>query len=157
MIMVKTLKKMSWMLATTLMMTACSDSLDDSLGNDNNGDTTDGTGYVKIALNLPSTSGTSTRTSNLANDQFYDGLNVEYNVNDVIMALFYGASEADATCKWAKRLDPNPNFSDDPSGNITTKSTFVVEDVLQPQGSEKVYALAIVNNSGYFGTSTSNL
>lgn len=101
----KNLKNMAWMLAATLMMAACSDSLDESSGNGNDLNT-DGTGYVKIALNLPSTSGASTRADN---DSFNDGLAAEYNVNDVILALFYGADESSATYKWATQL-PNLNF-----------------------------------------------
>ena len=150
----KIFKNMAWTMAATLVMAACSDSLDESSGNGNDLNT-DGTGYVKIALNLPSTSGTSTRADN---DSFNDGLAAEYNVNDVILALFYGADESSATYKWATQL-PNLNFVNQGTStdNITTKSNYVVSEVPKPSTGEKVFALAIVNNSGYFNVNNNKL
>ena len=147
---------MAWTMAATLVMAACSDSLDENSGNGNDLNT-DGTGYVKIALNLPSTSGTSTRADS-ENDDFNDGLAAEYNVNDVILALFYGADESSATYKWATQL-PNLNFVNQGTStdNITTKSNYVVSEVPKPSTGEKVFALAIVNNSGYFSVSNNKL
>lgn len=150
----KIFKNMAWTMAATLVMAACSDSLDENSGNGNDLNT-DGTGYVKIALNLPSTSGASTRADN---DSFNDGLAAEYNVNDVILALFYGADESSATYKWATQL-PNLNFVNQGTStdNITTKSNYVVSEVPKPSMGEKVFALAIVNNSGYFSVSNNKL
>lgn len=152
----KIFKNMAWMLTATLAMAACSDSLDESSGNGNDLNT-DGTGYVKIALNLPSTSGASTRADS-ENDDFNDGLAAEYNVNDVILALFYGTDENTATYKWATELS-NLNFVNQGTStdNITTKSNYVVSEVPKPGTSQKVFALAIVNNSGYFSVSNYKL
>ena len=150
----KIFKNMAWTMAATLVMAAC--SLDESSGNGNDLNT-DGTGYVKIALNLPSTSGASTRADS-ENDAFNDGLAAEYNVNDVILALFYGADESVATYKWATALS-NLNFVNQGTStdNITTKSNYVVSEVPKPGTGEKVFALAIVNNSGYFSVSNNKL
>lgn len=150
-------KNMAWMLTATLAMAACSDSLDESSGNANDLNT-DGTGYVKIALNLPSTSGSATRANDSGNDVFNDGLTTEYNVHDVILALFYGTDESNATYKWATELS-NLNFVNQGTStdNITTKSNYVVSEVLKPDANEKVFALAIVNNSGYFSVSNNTL
>lgn len=152
----KIFKNMAWTMAATLVMAACSDSLDESSGNGNDLNT-DGTGYVKIALNLPSTSGASTRVDS-ENDDFNDGLAAEYNVNDVILALFYGTDENTATYKWATELS-NLNFVNQGTStdNITTKSNYVVSEVPKPGTSQKVFALAIVNNSGYFSVSNYKL
>lgn len=152
----KIFKNMAWMLTATLAMAACSDSLDESSGNGNEFNT-DGTGYVKIALNLPSTSGTSTRADS-ENDDFNDGLAAEYKVNNVILALFYGTDENTATYKWATELS-NLNFVNQGTStdNITTKSNYVVSEVPKPGTSQKVFALAIVNNSGYFSVSNYKL
>lgn len=150
----KIFKNMAWMLTATLAMAACSDSLDESSGNGNEFNT-DGTGYVKIALNLPSTSGASTRADS-GNDDFNDGLAAEYKVNNVILALFYGANESEAACKWAVDLGTlgfSENLNDD---NITTKSDFLVREVPKPGTTEFVYALAIVNGSEYFGISSTD-
>ncbi|WP_277121054.1 Mfa1 family fimbria major subunit [Bacteroides ndongoniae] len=152
----KIFKNMAWTMAATLVMAACSDSLDESSGNGNDLNT-DGTGYVKIALNLPSTSGASTRADS-ENDDFNDGLAAEYNVNDVILALFYGTDENTATYKWATELS-NLNFVNQGTStdNITTKSNYVVSEVPKPGTSQKVFALAIVNNSDYFSVSNYKL
>lgn len=156
----KIFKNMAWTMAATLVMAACSDSLDESSGNGNDLNT-DGTGYVKIALNLPSTSGASTRADS-ENDDFNDGLAAEYNVNDVILALFYGANESEAACKWAVNLE-DLGFSEKlpADDNITTKSDFLVREVPKPGilvdgNPENVYALAIVNGSDYFGISSTD-
>lgn len=156
----KIFKNMAWTMAAMLVMAACSDSLDESSGNGNDLNT-DGTGYVKIALNLPSTSGASTRADS-ENDDFNDGLAAEYNVNDVILALFYGANESEAACKWAVNLE-DLGFSEKlpADDNITTKSDFLVREVPKPGilvdgNPENVYALAIVNGSDYFGISSTD-
>lgn len=152
----KIFKNMAWTMAATLVMAACSDSLDESSGNGNDLNT-DGTGYVKIALNLPSTSGASTRADS-ENDDFNDGLAAEYNVNNVILALFYGTDENTATYKWATELS-NLNFVNQGTStdNITTKSNYVVSEVPKPGTGEKVFALAIVNKSGYFNVNNNKL
>lgn len=144
----KNLKNMAWMLAATLMMAACSDTLDEGSGNGNSNEYVGDKGYVNIGINLPTTP--STR----ANDQFDDGLADEYKVSDVIIALFYGDTEEAATCQWAFKLD-NTNFipSGDSNDNITSYYASGVRMIPAPTGN--VYALAIVNPISKFGVSTS--
>ena len=147
MIMKKNLKNMAWMLAATLMMAACSDTLDEGSGNGNSNEYVGDKGYVNIGINLPTTP--STR----ANDNFKDGAEAEYNVNEVIIALFYGDTEEAATCQWAFKLD-NTNFipSDPADDNITSYYASGVRMIPAPTGN--VYALAIVNPISKFGVST---
>lgn len=136
------------------MFAACSDNLENP-GNVNEGGA-NGTGYVKISLNLPSTSGGSTRADS-ENDDFNNGSAKEYNVEDVILALFYGTDESNATCKWATTLITSfDNASTNPS-NITTKSTSIVSEVPQPDEGQSIYALAIINGKDYFGISNNEL
>lgn len=144
----KNLKNMAWMLAATLMMAACSDTLDEGSGNGNSNEFIGDKGYVNIGINLPTTP--STR----ANDSFDDGAKAEYNVNEVIIALFYGDTEEAATCQWAFKLD-NTNFipSDPANDNITSYYASGVRMIPAPTGN--VYALAIVNPISKFGVSTS--
>lgn len=66
-------KNMAWMLAATLVMAACSDSLDES-SNTGQGSIT-GEGYVKVAINMPSVSGTRA-----GDPTFADGDDNEYAV-----------------------------------------------------------------------------
>lgn len=144
----KNLKNMAWMLAATLMMAACSDTLDEGSGNGNSNEFIGDKGYVNIGINLPTTP--STR----ANDSFEDGAEAEYNVNEVIIALFYGDTEEAATCQWAFKLD-NTNFipSGDSNDNITSYYASGVRMIPAPTGN--VYALAIVNPIDKFDVYTS--
>lgn len=136
------------------MFSACNDDLENS-GNENGDTSSSGSGYVKIAINLPTTSGSSSR----ANDNFDGGLPAEYKVNDLILALFYGTDETSATCKWAKNLTNSLDFSTPGTAtdNVTTRSDYMISDVPKPGTDQNVYALAIVNNSGYFGVSGADL
>ena len=78
----KKTKYYAWMMAAALAMTGCSDEMEGP--GDGPGTTIDGEmGYIKVALNLPTTSGTSTR----ANDVFDDGITAEYDVNNIIIAF----------------------------------------------------------------------
>lgn len=144
----KNLKNMAWVLAATLMMAACSDTLDEGSGNGNSNEYVGDKGYVNIGINLPTTP--STR----ANDSFEDGAEAEYNVNEVIIALFYGGTEEAATCQWAFKLD-NTNFI--PSGNSNDNITSYYASGVRmiPAPTNNVYALAIVNPISKFGVSTS--
>lgn len=148
MIMKKNLKNMAWMLAATLMMAAYSDTLDEGSGNGNSNEYVGDKGYVNIGINLPTTP--STR----ANDSFEDGAEAEYNVNEVIIALFYGGTEEAATCQQAFKLD-NTNFI--PSGNSNDNITSYYASGVRmiPAPTNNVYALAIVNPISKFGVSTS--
>lgn len=143
----KIFKNMAWTMAATLVMAACSDSLDESSGNGNSNEFIGDKGYVNIGINLPTTA--STR----ANDNFHDGVEDEYKVNNVIIALFYGDSEESATCKWAFRLT-SADFNLTSTGNITSLYASGVRMIEAPEANEKVYALAIVNPTEYFNVST---
>lgn len=149
----KKTKYYAWMMAAALAMTGCSDEID--TGGENGGATIDGeTGYIKVALNLPTTSGTSTR----ANDVFDDGISAEYDVNDIIIALFYGNSEDNATHKWANTItDFLPETVGTSTDNITSKLEIDVQKVVKPSTDETVYALAILNNSGIFSVDNNKL
>lgn len=125
------------------MFAACSDNLENP-GNGNEGDTLTGEkGYVNIGINLPTTNGSSRAYS----DDFHDGEEDEYKVNEVIIALFYGAGESSATCKHAFKLTGNDFFQyeGDDDNNITSFYATGVRMISNPSPGQKVYALAIVN------------
>ena len=83
----KNLKLISILLAAGAIA-ACNKTLDENQPDSGTTPVYNGNkGYVNISLNLPTTSGNSTR----ANDNFDNGLAAEYNVNSAIIALFYGA------------------------------------------------------------------
>lgn len=125
------------------MFAACSDNLENP-GNGNEGDTLTGEkGYVNIGINLPTTNGSSRAYS----DDFHDGEEDEYKVNEVIIALFYGAGESSATCKHAFKLTGNDFFQyeGDDDNNITSFYATGVRMISNPSPGQNVYALAIVN------------
>lgn len=124
------------------MFAACSDNLENA-GNGNEGDTLTGDkGYVNIGINLPTTNGSSRAYA----DNFHDGEKDEYKVNDVIIALFYGANESSATCKHAFKISGAQFIESSPANdNITTYSVSGVRMISDPESGQKVYALALIN------------
>lgn len=149
------MKKINYlaMLLAAGMFAACSDTLEDATGGTNGSSSYDGeTGYVNISLNLPTTSGASTRA-----ESFDDGLAAEYNVNEAIIALFYGANESTATCKVAFKLTDGDFQMEGTTDNITSYYASGVRMIPAPGDNEKVYALAILNpTSNYIVTTATD-
>lgn len=132
---------------TTAFLFGCSDDVPDKGGV--NGVTGD-VGYVKVAINLPTVSGNSVKTN--GNDGFADGLDAEFNVKNVILAIFEGENEANATFKEAHNLTTLQG--EKVSGNVTVKYQPNVVEINKPE--KPVFALAIVNGSDYFTVSESD-
>lgn len=134
---------LSMLTSIGLILAGCSDDLGDGLGNEvQSGDK----GYVKIAINLPTTSGQVTRS---ANDNFDDGSANEYKVNneDVYLLLFGGPSEERAQLgSWYKIQTAFSNTEVNTDDNITTQSE-VVQQIVKPTG-DNTYALVVLNNNG---------
>ena len=91
---------------------------------------------------MPTTNGSSRAYT----DNFHDGEEDEYKVNDVIIALFYGANESSATCKHAFQISGAQFIESSPANdNITTYSVSGVRMISDPEPGQKVYALALIN------------
>lgn len=136
----KTMKKFQilalLLVVAAALSTACQRSLDREDSQSFDGEK----GYVSLSLNLPTVSGTKD------NDVFDDGDVTEYNVNDAIIAFFYGADEANAVCRYAISIkEADGIFADPADDNIT--STFVTGAVEVPakKANDNVYALAVLN------------
>jgi len=102
-------------------------------------------GFFKINLNLPTTPVVSTRAWGETNDFLQDGLAKEYGVNSLILLLFDGTSEADATLKQVVNLT-SPTMSNVTPNNpnqVTTKTEYVAK--LNAAPTANLYALAVVN------------
>lgn len=92
----KKVKLFSFALAA-LMLGACSS--EDGIDNGGQGTVLPGEkGYISLAINLPTTP--STR----ANDDFDDGLEAEYKVNDATLLIFNGTDEGTAVFSGAYDL-----------------------------------------------------
>lgn len=135
------------------MVAATMGCTDDTDTPDNNQVLTGETGFVKVAINLPSVSGNSVKAN--GNDNFDDGIAAEYNVKDMILAIFAGADEANATCTEAHELSYNKTAT--PGGNVTVKYTSGTVEINKPAQGNKVFALVIVNKSNLFSVSGNKL
>ena len=142
------------MLAAGLTFAGCTDDIDDASGN--GGNATVGDGYVKVAINLPTTSGNSTRS---ANDDFDDGLENEYAVNNAIIAFFKGNIDSDAeeNAEFVKAMELTLTESEKPGGNVTIKYSYTIDGVPTVEANEQMYAFVILNNNGLFSVSDGKL
>lgn len=142
----KIFKNMAWMLTATLAMAACSDSLDES-DNTGQGPLT-GEGYVKVAINMPTTNGSMTRVDD--GSILDDGLENEYKVNSGIIAFFKTNSEnnsepdANATFVKAYQLPTLTQQDDKDNDQVSTSITTTTEAPLVGD-EEQLYALVILN------------
>lgn len=100
------------------------------------------TGYIALSINMPQTSGSGTR----ANDSFNDGIPAEYHANDATLILFTGASESAATVKGVYKMGKLVPQAE--GGNITVKYNTVQQITNPASGTEKLYAMVVLNNSG---------
>jgi len=136
----KKVKLFSFALAA-LMLGACSS--EDGIDNGGQGTVLPGEkGYISLAINLPTTP--STR----ANDNFDDGLPVEYAVNNATLLIFEGTDEASA--KFAGGYDLGTITPNTVGGNIT--STFKVTKEIKKPVNGDLYALVVVNRGDVLTT-----
>ena len=147
----------TWMLAAGMVLAGCSDEMDVPGGET---PSATGEGYIKIALNLPSTSGVGTRAEGDedSNDQFNNGIGAEYNVGeDNYIVFFEGTSESAATFRAAYKLSglDFSNANQDPS-NITTTSSLIHEAPVKTSESNKMYALVVLNANGLISIGEGN-
>lgn len=135
----KIFKNMAWTMAATLVMAACSDSLDES-DSTGQGPLT-GEGYVKVAINMPSVS--STRAGD---PTFADGDANEYAVKSGIIAFFEGTEEAKAT--FVKAYDLGNLIQNDiaTNGQVSTVVSQIIEAPFKKDATNTMYALVILNS-----------
>lgn len=145
--------KKNLLFAGLLMVAATMGCTDDTDTPDKNQVLTGETGFVKVAINLPSVSGNSVKAN--GNDNFDDGIAAEYNVKNMILAIFAGTDEASATCTEAHDLSVSK--TDGKTDNVTVKYTSGTVEINKPAQGNKVFALVIVNNSGLFSVSNNKL
>ena len=101
------------------------------------------TGYIALSINMPQISGNGTR----ANDSFNDGIAAEYQANNATLILFTGDSESDATVKGVYDMGkPVPQQAE--GGNITVKYNTVQQITNPASGTDKLYAMVVLNESG---------
>ena len=113
-------------------------------------------GFIKVGINLPIQPQVSTRAWKESDDTeptLDDGLDTEYYVDNCILLLFEGTTEAGATLKQVETVTEFSNFRDTPN-QITTSATKTVELLSAP--SSNLYAMAVVNGKGVIEQGTDN-
>ena len=127
--------------AVAMIATSCSTSDDVA---DNNITETPGNGYLSVKIELPSTPATRA-----ANDDFKDGTAAEYTVNSAYLYLFKGTTEDGAVFLTRVTLNSKETAADPADDNITVTHLTVgkVETAITVGASEKLYALAVINNN----------
>lgn len=162
-------KNMTWMLSATLIMAAYSDSLDESTNTPVQGPVV-GEGYVKVAINMPTTSGNSTRSTDNGGDKadvtLEEGEADEYNVENAILAFFKckteslanSTPEAQATFVKAYALTKGElgitGSSETPQ---VTEQVSVITEAPKVSDGEQLYVLAILNNNNTVSANNGNL
>ena len=149
----KKTKYLVWMLAAGLMA-GCSDDLETGGGT---GGALDGeTGYVKVAINLPTSTGFTTRADEgLENDNFDDGTANEYQVNDVYLLIFQGKNEGSAVFRSAYDMNLSWNEANTPEDDNVTSRKEYIQEITKPASDDPIYALAIVNPTDMIDISVS--
>ena len=132
-------------------LTACSDSTDVEKGNGAQWNS-DGTGYVSLSLNLPTTKSTGMRATGSNNDQFEDGTADEYKVNDVMLILFQGANEAKADFVAAYKLSNVFDKESTSDNNITATSKLTRKIKAIDNTTSNLYAYVAINSTGVLST-----
>lgn len=139
------------MLASALAFSACSS---DDVAENGNGSLTDFTngGYVKMAINMPTVK-SSEGAFKGKNDDYQDGTQDEYAVNNTTVIMFQGNNENDAifhsayniTNAWTPELAPNGQIS---------SILQLTKKVNEPAIGSNLYALVVVNHNGLLEVGT---
>lgn len=130
------------MLASALAFSACSSDDVAENGPKDIAALTDG-GYVKMNIKLPSRSASAFK----ANDDFNDGLDTEYKVNDATLILFQGDNEATARFHSAYMLSTGFN-TDGTTTNQVTSTEQLTKSVNGETVGANLYALVVLNKNG---------
>lgn len=137
-----------WLFAAGLL-SACSNELSNELTT-GGGTVSTGEGFVKVAINMPSVSGSRT----IANA---DGTADEYAVKSGVIAFFEGTTEADAVFVKAYDLGDLKQQDQTTGGEVSTVVSQLIEAPLKTSSSKNMYALVILNKSGVVNVTEGNL
>lgn len=135
-----------WLCAASIL-SACSTELNEEVAT---GGSATGEGFVKVAINMPSVSG-SRAIGNA------DGTAAEYAVKSGVIAFFEGTTEADAAFVKAYDLGDLKQQDQATGGEVSTVVSQLIEAPLKTSSSKTMYALVILNKSGVVNVTEGNL
>lgn len=113
-----------------------------------------GQGFLSVNVNLPVRTSGSTRGDWEESTRLDDGTNNEYKVDDVLLVIFGGSTEADATVQqlWSPiSVGDWGDVSDNPN-QVTTRNKYVVK--LEDGVSGPYWVLAVINAHNLIMTGT---
>ena len=172
------MKKINYlaMLLAAGMFAACSDTLEDATGGNNTNTPATGEGYVKVAINMPTTSGTSTRSTDnddaggavvdLEDGEANEYVN-EYNVENAMLVFFKDNKSGDSKDQAPTAPDTNAKFVKAypiAKGNLTvsgsteipqvTEQVSIITEAPKVSATEQLYVLVILNYNSDLISST---
>lgn len=143
------------------MFASCSnDSLVEAPNESQKGFNEFGDGYLKIAIALPTTSGSSTRAIGDKGDnygEFNDGAKYEYAVENAILVIFSGTGDDESkyTLQSAYQLNSG-EWNMDGSTQITNNRTFI-QQINNAGATGNLYAYVILNKHSFFEVNAGKL
>lgn len=132
---------------------ACSDELDSPSSPYEGSFDADGNGYVKVAINLPTTVSAGTRAEGNGYGEFNDGDINEYTVENVILCVFEGQKgESDLNAKMVTAcLLDDAEWNKEPGNDqVTTTRTFIQKISAGTTPTTDLYGYVIVNHHEFF-------
>ena len=155
----KKIKFLATLLAAGALV-ACNETIEPQ-GSGENTPTT-GEGYVKVAINMPTTSGDMTKVDN--SGIFDDGLESEYAVKSAALVFFKASSTLSAgqtpesAATFVKAYDVTTSLAGEGgSDNQVTNRHIVLNEAPMAGDGEQIYALAILNYKGLFSIADGKL
>lgn len=148
----KTKRQFFSLALAALVLGACSDDLGVNNGQPQGGVGAGETGYVSLAINLPTQP--STRA---ANDDFDDGDASEYKVTDATLLVFQGSAESTSVLQGIYELGGTATDYDPEDDQITSKYSYV-QEITRPTASatDNIYALVVLNKNGLLTKEVNN-
>jgi len=148
----KKIKFLATLLAAGALV-ACNETIEPQ-GSGENTPTT-GEGYVKVAINMPTTSGDMTK----ADPSFDDGLGSEYAVKSAALVFFKAAQGvAESSAEFVKAYDVTLSLAGEGgSDNQVTNRHIVLNEAPIAGNGEQIYALAILNYESLFSVNDDKL
>ena len=146
------MRKLSFlaMAVAGMLFAACSSDKDVAEGGPQNPLETATEGYLKVNVNLPSQVVNSNRAAWETDEGLKDndGETYEYAVDNIMLLLFEGTGESDATLFQVLDLNNTQASNGDDPNQITTTGKYVAKITKRPSTGKSFFALAVVNGAG---------
>lgn len=134
--------KLTYALLGGAMMVSCADDIADKGGANDASNVVGSTGYIGVTISMPSDAYTR------ANDEFDNGVDREYAVNDATVIFFKGTTEEEAKFYKAYRIGSDGFADNNGKVQITREKAAAFPVDFAKDADEKLWALAVLNSNG---------